>query len=322
MSKETQVLEFSDADLVRKMCGPNHANLALIEEAFGVYIEAPGASVHINGDGPSIARSGELIKEVYQRLERGWPCGISDIRALIKAIGRGKVKAAAADAIIPFPRRSPIVPKTPKQEKFIHAMRDETICFGVGPAGTGKTFLATAYGASLLARGEIARFIACRPAVEAGERLGFLPGDLNEKVDPYMQPIWDALHMVLGRDEVDRRRASGDIEVAPLAFMRGRTLSDAFVVIDEAQNATIPQMKMVLTRLAERAKYAVTGDPSQSDLPSGITSGLAHALDILKDIRGIEQIVFEASDVVRHPLVGRIVNAYEKASKTRGGNSK
>ncbi|MBT3593937.1 MAG: PhoH family protein [Hellea sp.] len=322
MSKETQVLEFPDADLVRKMCGPNHANLALIEEAFGVYIEAPGASVHINGDGPSIARSGELIKEVYQRLERGWPCGISDIRALIKAIGKGKVKAAAADAIIPFPRRSPIVPKTPKQEKFIHAMRDETICFGVGPAGTGKTFLATAYGASLLARGEIARFIACRPAVEAGERLGFLPGDLNEKVDPYMQPIWDALHMVLGRDEVDRRRASGDIEVAPLAFMRGRTLSDAFVVIDEAQNATIPQMKMVLTRLGERAKYAVTGDPSQSDLPSGVTSGLAHALDILKDIRGIEQIVFEASDVVRHPLVGRIVNAYEKASKSRGGISK
>ena len=158
-------------------------------------------------------------------------------------------------------------------------------------------------------------FIACRPAVEAGERLGFLPGDLNEKVDPYMQPIWDALHMVLGRDEVDRRKASGDIEVAPLAFMRGRTLSDAFVVIDEAQNATIPQMKMVLTRLGERAKYAVTGDPTQSDLPHGVTSGLAHALKILKGIKGIEQIVFEASDVVRHPLVGKIVNAYEKDTK-------
>jgi len=204
MSKQTEIFEFADADLVRKLCGPNHANLALIEEAFGVYIEAPGAAVHINGDTPSRARAGELIKEIYQRLERGWPCGISDIRALIKAMGKGKVKAAAVDAIIPFPRRSPIVPKTPRQEKFIHAMRD--------------------------ARGEVARFIACRPAVEAGERLGFLPGDLNEKVDPYMQPIWDALHMVLGRDEVDRRRAAGDIEVAPLAFMRGRTLSDAFVV--------------------------------------------------------------------------------------------
>ena len=191
MSKQTEIFEFDDADLVRCLCGANHAHLALIEEAFGVYIEAPGAAVHINGDGPSRARAGELVKEIYQRLERGWPCGPSDIRALIRAMGKGKVKAATVDAIIPFPRRSPIVPKTPRQEKFIHAMRDQTITFGVGPAGTGKTFLATAYGASLLARGEITKFIACRPAVEAGERLGFLPGDLNEKVDPYMQPIWD-----------------------------------------------------------------------------------------------------------------------------------
>ena len=172
--------------------------------------------------------------------------------------------------------------------------------------------MATAYGASLLARGEITKFIACRPAVEAGERLGFLPGDLNEKVDPYMQPIWDSLNMVLGKEDVDRRRAAGDIEVAPLAFMRGRTLSDAFVVIDEAQNATIPQMKMVLTRLGERAKYAVTGDPTQTDLPHGQKSGLAHALSILENIKGIEQIKFLASDVVRHPLVGKIVDAYEK----------
>jgi phosphate starvation-inducible PhoH-like protein len=209
------------------------------------------------------------------------------------------------------------VPKTTRQEIFINAMRDETITFGVGPAGTGKTFLATAYGASLLARGEVNKFIACRPAVEAGERLGFLPGDLNEKVDPYMQPIWDALHMVLGRDEVDRRRAAGDIEVAPLAFMRGRTLSDAFVVIDEAQNATVPQMKMVLTRLGERAKYAVTGDPSQTDLPHGQPSGLAHALGILDNIKGIKQIHFQAVDVVRHPLVGKIVDAYEKTGTTR-----
>ncbi len=316
MSKKTEIFEFDDASLVRKLCGAGHAHLAMIEEAFDVYVEAPGSAVHINGDGPSRERAGELIKEIYQRLERGWPCGPSDIRALIRAIGKGKVKAAAVDAIIPFPKRSPIVPKTPRQEKFIHALREETIIFGVGPAGTGKTFLATAYGASLLARGEIAKFIACRPAVEAGERLGFLPGDLNEKVDPYMQPIWDALHMVLGRDEVERRRAAGDIEVAPLAFMRGRTLSDAFVVIDEAQNATIPQMKMVLTRLGERAKYAVTGDPSQTDLPHGTQSGLAHALDILTDISGIEQIRFLASDVVRHPLVGKIVNAYEKDTKT------
>ncbi len=312
MSKQTDILEFDDSELVRRLCGANHANLALIEEAFDVYVEAPGSSVHINGDAPARARAAEIVREIYQRLERGWPCTTSDVRTLIKAVGKGKVKSAAVDAIIPFPRRAPIVPKTPRQESYIRMLQEATITFGVGPAGTGKTFLATAYGASLLARGEVAKFMACRPAVEAGERLGFLPGDFNEKVDPYMQPIWDALNMVLGRDEVERRRGSGEIEVVPIAFMRGRTLSDAFVIIDEAQNATIPQMKMVLTRLGERAKYAVTGDPSQSDLPKDVTSGLSHALGILKGIKGIQATEFTASDVVRHPLVGKIINAYEK----------
>ena len=315
MSNQTDILQFDSPDMVRKLCGANHSTLALIEEAFDVYLEAPGSSIHINGDGPNRARAQEIVREIYQRLERGWPCGASDVRALIRAIGDGKIKAAKADAIIPFPRRAPIVPKTPRQEIFIKALQENTINFGVGPAGTGKTFLATAYGASLLARGEVARFIACRPAVDAGERLGFLPGDFNEKVDPYMQPIWDALNFVLGREDVERRRASGEIEVVPVAFMRGRTLSDAFVVIDEAQNATIPQMKMILTRLGERAKYAVTGDPGQSDLPRGVDSGLAHALGILKGIKGIQTTEFLASDVVRHPLVGKIVNAYEKDSK-------
>lgn len=318
MSKQTDILEFDDGDMVRRLCGPSHANLALIEEAFDVYVEAPGNTVHINGDAPSRARAAEIVREIYQRLERGWPCGAGDIRALIKAVGKGKVKAAAVDAIIPFPRRAPIVPKTPRQEDYIRMLQDATISFGVGPAGTGKTFLATAYGASLLARGEVARFIACRPAVEAGERLGFLPGDFNEKVDPYMQPIWDALNMVLGRDEVERRRGAGEIEVVPLAFMRGRTLSDAFVIIDEAQNATIPQMKMVLTRLGERAKYAVTGDVTQSDLPRGVTSGLSHALSILQGIKGIDMCEFLASDVVRHPLVGKIINAYESDTSRDG----
>jgi phosphate starvation-inducible PhoH-like protein len=315
LSKQTDILEFDDSELVRRLCGANHATLALIEEAFDVYVEAPGSSVHINGDAPSRARAGEIVREIYQRLERGWPCNASDIRALIKAVGKGKVKAAAVDAIIPFPRRAPIVPKTPRQETYIRMLQEQTISFGVGPAGTGKTFLATAYGASLLARGEVARFMACRPAVEAGEKLGFLPGDFNEKVDPYMQPIWDALHMVLGRDEVERRRGSGEIEVVPLAFMRGRTLADAFVIIDEAQNATVPQMKMVLTRLGERAKYAVTGDPTQSDLPRGVKSGLGHAMKILTGIKGIGACEFTADDVVRHPLVGKIVNAYEKDAK-------
>ena len=318
MSKATDTLDFADAELVRKLSGPNHAHLALIEDAFDVYLEAPGASVTVNGDAPARARAGEVIREIYSRLERGWPVGPGDIRSLVKQDARARgAKPSKVETIIPFPRRKPIIPKTPRQEKFIQMMQTDTISFGVGPAGTGKTFLATAYGASLLARGDITRFIACRPAVEAGERLGFLPGDLNEKVDPYMQPIWDALFMVLGRTEVERRRAAGDIEVAPLAFMRGRTLSDAFVVIDEAQNATVAQMKMVLTRLGERAKYAVTGDPSQTDLPYSQPSGLAHALSILGGIKGISQIHFKGADVVRHPLVGKIVDAYEAEGATR-----
>lgn len=312
---KADILEFEDGDLVKDLCGPGHANLALIEQAFDVYLEAPGQSVIINGDAQSRAQAIEILKEMYERLSRGWPCAPSDVKDMIRTTGTGKLARASGDMIIPFPRRKPIVPKTPRQEQFIKSMRENTIIFGVGPAGTGKTFLATAYGASLLARGEVGRFIACRPAVEAGEKLGFLPGDLKEKVDPYMQPIWDALNMVLGAADVERRMESGEIEVAPLAFMRGRTLSDAFVVIDEAQNATVPQMKMALTRLGERAKYAVTGDPSQSDLPRGTPSGLAHALSILQGIDTIDAITFEASDVVRHPLVGKIVKAYESDSK-------
>lgn len=315
MANQTDIIEFEDAELVKMLCGPNHAHLSLIEDAFNVYLEAPGASVHINGDRPSRERAMDIIKEIYQRLDRGWPCTVSDVRALTRDMGEGRRISPAKDAIIPFPRRKPIVPKTATQEEFIKTLQEETISFGVGPAGTGKTFLATAYGASLLARGEVARFIACRPAVEAGERLGFLPGDLNEKVDPYMQPIWAALGMVLGREQVERRKAAGDIEVIPLAFMRGRTLSDAFVVIDEAQNATIAQMKMVLTRLGERAKYAVTGDPTQSDLPGDMPSGLSHALSILGGIKGIKTVTFTGADVVRHPLVGKIITAYEKGGR-------
>ena len=315
---KTEVLEFSDIDLVRELTGPGHVNLALIEQAFDVYLEAPGSSVIINGNAKARARAAGVIKDIYKRLEKGWPCTRSDVENLIMGhaseSGEGNFAKSDISSVIPIPRRKPIVPKTKHQGEFITAMSANTIIFGVGPAGTGKTFLATAYGASLLARGEVNKFIACRPAVEAGEKLGFLPGDMNEKIDPYLQPIWDALNMVLGGDEVERRKASGEIEVAPLAFMRGRTLSNAFVVIDEAQNATVAQMKMALTRLGENAKYAVTGDPSQSDLPRG-QGGLSHALSILGGIEDITMIEFDADDVVRHPLVGKIVKAYDADSK-------
>lgn len=316
---KTEVLEFADVDLVRELTGPGHANLALIEQAFDVYLEAPGSNVVINGNSGARARAAGVIKQIYERLENGWPCTRSDIETLIMGQGEGNFAKSDISSVIPIPRRKPIIPKTKHQAEFITAMGENTIIFGVGPAGTGKTFLATAYGASLLARGEVNKFIACRPAVEAGEKLGFLPGDLNEKIDPYLQPIWDALNMVLGADEVERRKASGEIEVAPLAFMRGRTLSNAFVVLDEAQNATVAQMKMALTRLGENAKYAVTGDPSQSDLPrgqSGQESGLSHALAILGGIDDITMIEFDADDVVRHPLVGKIVKAYDADAKS------
>jgi len=316
---KTETIEFDNVDLVRELTGPGHANLALIEQAFDVYLEAPGSNVVINGNAKARARAAGVVKEIYERLDNGWPCTRSDVEALIlghaSELGEGNFAKSNISQVIPVPRRKPIVPKTKHQGDFITAMRGNTITFGVGPAGTGKTFLATAYGASLLARGEVGKFIACRPAVEAGEKLGFLPGDLMEKIDPYLQPIYDALIMVLGADEVERRKASGEIEVAPLAFMRGRTLSNAFVVIDEAQNATVAQMKMALTRLGEDAAYAVTGDPTQSDLPRGQPSGLSHALSILGDIDDISMIEFDADDVVRHPLVGKIVKAYAKDSK-------
>ncbi len=314
---KTDSLGFSDAELVRELAGPGHTHLAAIEQAFDVYLEAQGTNIAVNGNAQARAGARDVIKEIYTRLEKGWPCNRSDIESLIREISNGNATHGKMNAVIPVPRRKPIVAKTRHQEDFIMAMGKNTITFGVGPAGTGKTFLATAYGASLLARGEVKRFIACRPAVEAGEKLGFLPGDLMEKIDPYLLPIWDALNMVLGAEQVERRKASGEIEVAPLAFMRGRTLSDAFVVIDEAQNATIAQMKMALTRLGENAAYAVTGDPSQSDLPGGQPSGLTHALSILGNIDSIQTIEFDANDVVRHPLVGRIVKAYDKDARSK-----
>ncbi len=309
---KSEILEFDNAKLVRELAGAAHANLALIEQAFDVYLEAPGASIVINGEAKARRQAASILREIYKRLDKGWPCGRAEIESLLRHHGTPDLGKVDVKTIIPFPRRKPVVPKTKTQEKFIEAMRKNTITFGVGPAGTGKTFLATAYGASLLERGEVKRFIACRPAVEAGEKLGFLPGDMMEKIDPYLQPIWDALYQVLGRDQVERRRASGEIEIAPLAFMRGRTLDNAFVVIDEAQNATVGQMKMALTRLGENAAYAVTGDPSQSDLPGGNPSGLTHALSILGGIKDITTLTFSEKDVVRHPLVGKIVKAYDK----------
>jgi phosphate starvation-inducible PhoH-like protein len=211
-----------------------------------------------------------------------------------------------------------VAPKTPNQAKYLDALSQCDLVFGLGPAGTGKTFLAVAHGAGMLLRGAVDRLIVARPAVEAGERLGFLPGDMNEKVDPYMAPVWEALTDILGAEQLRRRREKGEIEVAPIAFLRGRTLSHAFVIVDEAQNASRAQMKMVLTRLGEGARMAVTGDPTQIDLPHPNDSGLAHAVGLLEGVKGIGVTRFEAEDVVRHPLVERIVRAYDADAAKRG----
>jgi phosphate starvation-inducible PhoH-like protein len=218
---------------------------------------------------------------------------------------------------LPVGKRGAIVPKTNAQARYLETLASCELSFGVGPAGTGKTFLAAAYGASLLRRGQVDRLVITRPAVEAGEKLGFLPGDLNEKVDPYLAPIWEALNDILGAEDVQRRRDKGEIEAAPIAFMRGRTLSHAFVIVDEAQNTSRLQMKMVLTRLGEGARMVVTGDPSQIDLLNPRDSGLAHALRILRDVKGVGVLEFEAQDVVRHAMVERIVRAYD-ADAIRG----
>jgi phosphate starvation-inducible PhoH-like protein len=214
-------------------------------------------------------------------------------------------------------RRRTVMARTPTQDAYIRAFDRAELIFGIGPAGTGKTYLAVAYAAAMLERGAADRLILSRPAVEAGERLGFLPGDMREKVDPYLRPLYDALYDMMPPEKVERGLESGMIEVAPLAFMRGRTLSDCIVILDEAQNTTSMQMKMFLTRLGENSKMIVTGDPSQVDLPSGQMSGLVEATNLLRGVEGIAQIRFSASDVVRHPLVGRIVEAYDRADASR-----
>ena len=295
---------------VRAVAGPHSRHTALIEDAFHVLLETPGGGVRIKGDAKGRAGAKRAVGAIAARAQDGSDVGESDVRAAILTARSGDAAASGGPAL-PMGRRGAIAPKTPAQARYLDDLARCELVFGVGPAGTGKTFLAVAYGASLLMRGEVDRLVVTRPAVEAGERLGFLPGDLTEKVDPYLAPIWEALSDIMGAEQLRRRRDRGEIEVAPIAFMRGRTLSHAYVIVDEAQNTTRLQMKMVLTRLGEGARMAVTGDPSQVDLPNGADSGLSHATRILENVKGVAVARFEASDVVRHPLVERIVKAYD-----------
>jgi phosphate starvation-inducible PhoH-like protein len=305
-----EFVPLSDA-AVRAVAGPNSRHAALIEDAFEVLLETPGGGVSLRGDARGRAAARRAVDQLAARIETGAEVEESDVRAAIVAARSDGGGTAPGGAALPLGRRGVIAPKTAAQARYLEALAAHDLVFGVGPAGTGKTFLAVAYGASLLLRGEVDRLIVTRPAVEAGERLGFLPGDLSEKVDPYLAPIWEALSDLMGGEALRRRRDRGEIEVAPIAFMRGRTLSHAFVIVDEAQNASRLQMKMVLTRLGEGARMAVTGDPSQVDLLNPNDSGLGHAVSILEGVEGVAISRFEASDVVRHPLVERIVKAYD-----------
>ena len=303
-------------EAARAVTGPASRHAALIEDAFNVLMETPGGGVSIDGDAKSRAGAKQAVSALAAQADSGREVTEADVRVAIGNARAGTGKAPAGG--LPSGRRGQVAPRTPGQARYLDALTKCDLVFGLGPAGTGKTFLAVAHGAGLLLRGEVDRLIVSRPAVEAGERLGFLPGDMNEKVDPYMAPVWEALTDILGAEQLRRRREKGEIEVAPIAFLRGRTLSHAFIIIDEAQNTTRLQMKMVLTRIGEGSRMAVTGDPSQIDLVNAADSGLAHAVGLLEGVEGVGVNRFTAQDIVRHPMVERIVRAYDADAAKSG----
>jgi len=305
LSRTPEFLPLSD-DAVHAVTGPNGRHAALIEDAFKVLIETPGGGVTITGDVKGRTGAKRALNDLAHRADAGEEVVEADVRIAV-----GEAQSTGGQASARTVRKGSVSPKTKGQARYMEAMGSHPLSFGLGPAGTGKTFLAVAHGAGMLLRGEVDRLIVTRPAVEAGEKLGFLPGDLNEKVDPYMAPVWEALTDIMGADQLRRRREKLEIEVAPIAFMRGRILAHAFVIVDEAQNCSRLQMKMVLTRLGEGSRMVVTGDPTQVDLLNPRDSGLAHAVSILEGVEGVSVSRFTTADVVRHPLVERIVKAYD-----------
>lgn len=317
-------LDFSDNRLLIDLCGEFDRNLAEIENELGVHIQRRGNEVTVLGNGDARQQAEGALRGLYARLESGRPVEPGDVAAAIR-FGGETGEAGTRSAIVNGnngsgapeirTRKKPVGARTKNQADYIRALQKHDLVFGLGPAGTGKTYLAVAVGVSMFLEGRVDRILLSRPAIEAGERLGFLPGDMKDKVDPYMRPLYDALHDFLPARQLGKLMDEKRIEIAPLAFMRGRTLTDAFVVLDEAQNATGLQMKMFLTRLGEGARMAVTGDMTQIDLPRGQTSGLIEAEHVLRDVKGIGWTRFTSRDVVRHPMVARIVNAYDKASK-------
>lgn len=318
LTNETRMLELKNPDKAVNLFGSQDRNLTLIEESMNVVIHTRGDKLEIVGSKENVDLVSEMFIQLQELLKTGIQIGQADIVTAIKMANRGtlsKFISMYEEEIGRDHDGKPIRIKTFGQRQYVHSIQKNDVVFGVGPAGTGKTYLAVVMAISALKKGEVKRIIISRPAVEAGESLGFLPGDLKEKVDPYLRPIYDAMYSIFGAEHTARLMDRGVIEIAPLAYMRGRTLDDAFVILDEAQNTTVPQMKMFLTRLGFGSKMIVNGDVTQIDLPRGTTSGLVHAERVLRSVKGIKFSTFDAADVVRHPVVASIIEAYSEEKK-------
>ncbi|MFA5592186.1 MAG: PhoH family protein [Micavibrio sp.] len=318
-------MTFEDNSLIPLLFGEHNAHLHYLENMLNVDIASRGGTISIKGTPKAMQTAQAVLEMMWQRLQKNQDVSISDVDAALRF-----AKGEKTGKIEPGPHANretfldekasvkggtggkTVNPRSPNQAAYIEALRRKDMVFGLGPAGTGKTFLAVAVAVELYREGLVERLVFTRPAVEAGERLGFLPGDMLEKIDPYLRPIYDALRELMPGDMVQKKMAAGDIEIAPLAFMRGRTLKNAFVVLDEAQNTTAMQMKMFLTRMGQGSRMAITGDPTQTDLPHGTVSGLKQAVDILKDVPEVGFVQFDKGDVVRHKLVARIIEAYDR----------
>jgi len=320
VDSQQATLDFADLDLVRQLFGEQNNNLKRLAEAIDITIDARGNTLFIQGDSITVRLAQNILKQLYGLLEERYPIYPEDIDYAVRALSRDdriNLKKIFLDTVYITSKKKTIAPKSQAQKEYIEAIRKFDIVFGIGPAGTGKTYLAMAMAVAELAKGRVSRIILTRPAVEAGEALGFLPGDLAEKIDPYLRPLYDALHDMMKFDKVSDLMQKGVIEVAPIAFMRGRTLNDSFIVLDEAQNTTSEQMKMFLTRIGFNSKAVITGDITQVDLPNDKISGLIETKNILQKIVGIKFVFFSKQDVVRHRLVQEIIEAYEELDENK-----
>jgi phosphate starvation-inducible PhoH-like protein len=311
-------LVFDDTGAMQVLLGTSNANLKLVERETGAAVHARGNEVSVHGDDVQVSLVCSLLEQLYGFARRGAALGGEDIvRAIrvLRADAKVDLRDVFSDTVLTSGRQRPITPKGLAQKRYVDAMRKDDVVFGIGPAGTGKTYLAMAMAVRSLVDKRIKRIVLARPAVEAGEKLGFLPGSMQEKVNPYLRPLYDALHDMMDFERAEALIEKGVIEVAPLAFMRGRTLNDSFVILDEAQNTTSEQMKMFLTRLGYNSQAVITGDVTQIDLPTGVRSGLSEARELLSSVEGIRFCYFSETDVVRHPLVQAIIKAYEEKGK-------